>query len=75
MAEAPRRYFNPLLQLRGVVFWIPVAVTVAIFGPMVCASYVVPMQWRFRIVRLWTLLAMLSLRAICGLGYRVHWHG
>jgi len=75
MAEAPRRYFKPLLRVRGFLFWVPVALIVGVFGPLVCASYVVPLEWRYRIVRLWTFLTLLSLRGFCGLGYRIHWHG
>ena len=66
MAEAPRRYFKPLLQVRGFLFWVPVALIVGVFGPLVCASYVVPLEWRYRIVRLWTFLTLLSLRGFCG---------
>jgi len=75
VAEAPRRYCKPLLQLRGLLFWVPVAVTVAVFGPVVSASYLVPLEWRYRIVRFWTFLTLSCLHGLCGLGYRVHWHG
>jgi 1-acyl-sn-glycerol-3-phosphate acyltransferase len=75
MADTPRRYFKPLLRVRGLLFWVPVALTLGVFGPVVCASYVVPLEWRYRIVRFWTLLTFCCLRAICGLGYRVQWHG
>ena len=68
-------YFKPLLRVRGFLFWVPVALIVGVFGPVVCASYVVPLEWRYRIVRLWTFLTLLSLRGFCGLGYRIHWHG
>lgn len=74
MTEAPRRYFKPLLRLRGILFWVPVALTVALLAPLVSIPYVLPFAWRHGIVRFWTLLTMLSLRVICGLGYRVHWH-
>lgn len=75
MNEAPRRYFKLALKVRGLLFWVPVALCIAVLGPVVCASAVVPIGWRYGIVRLWARLTLYLLRAVCGLGYRVHWHG
>ncbi len=64
-----------LTFFRSALYLVVLAVTVAPWSFVVCASTVTPVAVRYWLARCWTRFAIFAARAICGIRYQVEgWH-
>jgi 1-acyl-sn-glycerol-3-phosphate acyltransferase len=64
-----------LTFFRSALYLVVLAVTVAPWSFVVCASIVTPVPVRYWLARCWTRFAIFAARAICGIRYHVEgWH-
>ena len=62
---------KPLLYLRGAIFLLLFAVATIFCAVPVIVSAVLPLMWRYKLLRLYPRTVLLLLRVCCGLSHRV----
>jgi 1-acyl-sn-glycerol-3-phosphate acyltransferase len=67
----PRTSARLGLYVRAIVFWIGHAFTTIVYAPIMVASNLLSLPWRFRLVLGWVRVTLALLEYVCGLRYRV----
>ena len=65
------RYWRPVLYLGASLFWVLFATSVVVTAPVLTLLRITPIEFRYRVGRLWSAFNVQALRLTCGLGYRV----
>ena len=64
-------YNKPLLLLRSSAYLSMFMITTLIFCVPMMLSYLVPLLWRYRLVRIYAMVNLWMLKVLCGLSYRI----
>ncbi|MEM7292458.1 MAG: lysophospholipid acyltransferase family protein [Pseudomonadota bacterium] len=66
-----KNYSKPLLYVRSSIFLVCFAATTIVLAFPVVFSFLFPLMWRWRLVRIYPTINLWLLKVICGLRYRV----